>query len=174
MGCGCFLGDGHAAILWLCLCCAGLIIRIGSWRRRTPRPTRMRRRSTGSVFSRMFRHLGSMPRPFPRASAISRINVFPSSNSATPRRNASTSSPSESPLRTNGAKAGLPFCAAFPFRGRNVAMPPSRHALTRSFTASTLAPGCLAACLCYMPPSTSSMALRRVLSGMAGFLIRPA
>ena len=77
MGCGCFLGDGHAAILWLCLCCAGLIIRIGSWRRRTPRPTRMRRRSTGSVFSRMFRHLGSVPRPFPRAFAISRINVFP-------------------------------------------------------------------------------------------------
>lgn len=41
-------------------------------------------------------------------------------------------------------------------------------------TAPTLTPSCQAACLCRMPPNTSSIAFRLVSRRMMGLLIRPA
>lgn len=72
------------------------------------------------------------------------------------------------------SRRGLVGLAAFLFLGCNAAMPSLRYALTQLWTAPMLTPSCRAACFCCMPPSTSSIALVLVSSGMMGLAIWPA
>lgn len=69
------------------------------------------------------------------ASATSRITAFPSSGSSILRRGASAS-----PADRSRRIAGLSAWPASLFSGRNVAMPPSRYALTRLRIVPTPAP----------------------------------
>ena len=130
-------------------------------------------RSTNRVFSLFDRRRRSAPGSFFTTSTTSRINAFSSSSSSTLRRNASTSSLPSPAFRLRRG-AGLLVWLAFLFLGCSAAMPPSRYALTQLWTAPTLTPSRSAACFCCMPPSTSSIALVLVSSGMIGFAIWPA
>lgn len=131
------------------------------------------RRSISSVFSLFDRRRRSAPGSFFTTSTTSRINAFSSSSSSTLRRSASASSLPSPAFRLRRG-AGLLDWLAFLFLGCSAAMPPSRYALTQLWTAPMLTPSCRAACFCCMPPSTSSIALVLVSSGMMGFAIWPA